>query len=243
MCTAVVVALAGVALDAPSQLLTNADLEPPFLTVNLPNVSGVIASNWTALAVEGAQLACAETTSNVYSGASCQQIVATGLTGTNVAMFYQPFIYQAGDVYNGTVWLRASADMAVQFELRGSNVTHRTFQAAASHIVTVGTNWTQVVVNGGWQNGSNGEFVINFLTNGTVWIDDAGLTNVTSNYLHAASMNPTVPVPATLFGMHINEFTAPDNWPPLQQGIVRFWDIGIHWNQMETVCKPDSEHQ
>ena len=34
--------------------------------------------------------------------------------------------------------------------------------------------------------------------------------------------------------MHINMFTAPNNWPPLQQAVVRFWDIGIHWNQMET---------
>jgi hypothetical protein len=75
---------------------------------------------------------------------------------------------------------------------------------------------------------------VNFLSNGTIWLDDAMLTDVTSNYLYAPPANTTSCVPATLFGMHINQLTAQNNWPPLQQGLVRFWDVGLNWASVET---------
>jgi hypothetical protein len=218
--------LAAAGDGARAQLLTNADFE--YFTP-----SG-IASNWIYQVVAGASIAFAQETNNPYSGTSCQRATVSGLNSSNLAMFYQPFTFQSGDVYTASVWLRAAVPSPAQFELRGSNVTHNSFQAAASHIVTVDTNWQQVLINGGWQNGDYAQFAVNFLTNGTFWIDDAYLADVTSNYLHAPLMNATSAVPATLFGMHINEFTATNNWPPLQQGLVRFWDIGIHWNQVET---------
>jgi hypothetical protein len=212
--------------SAWAQFLTNADFETF-------TPSG-IASNWTQLAVGGTSILFAPETNNPYSGASCQRATVSGLTASNTAMFYQPFTFQAGSVYAASVWLRAAGPSRVQFELRGSNVVHNGFQSAASHIVTVDTNWQPVLINGGWQNGSYAQFTVNFLTNGTFWIDDAALAEVTSNYLYAPLMNTTSAIPATLFGMHISAFTAPDNWPPLQQGLVRFWDVGIHWNQVET---------
>jgi hypothetical protein len=219
---------AGLAIASPArgQFLSNTNFET--------FAGNGIASNWTQQAVQGAAISFARETNNPHSGTSCQRAVVSGLETTNAAMFYQPFTYQAGGVYTGSVWLRAAATMPIQFELRGSNVTHGFLQAAASHVLTVGTNWQPVVINGGWQNGSNGEFTVNFLTNGTFWIDDAYLADVTSNYLYAPLLNTTSAVPSTLFGVHINMFTAPSNWPPLQQGVVRFWDIGIHWNQIET---------
>jgi hypothetical protein len=220
--------IAGLAFAGPArgQFLSNTNFEA--------FAGNGIASNWTQLAVQGAAISFARETNNPHSGASCQRAVVGGLDGTNAAFFYQPFTYQAGSVYTASIWLRASATMPIQFELRGSNITHGFLQAAASQVLTVGTNWQPVVINGGWQNGSNGEFTVNFLTSGTFWIDDAYLADVTSNYLYAPLLNTTSAVPSTLFGMHINMFTAPSNWPPLQQGVVRFWDIGIHWNQLET---------
>jgi hypothetical protein len=221
-------------LRAQTNMLSNPGLDAPYSNVVSGPVTGAIATNWTGMAVQGASLSCARDTVIFHGAPSSQKIVVSGLNATNEAMFYQPFTYQAGNVYNGSVWLRAAVGSPMQFELRGSNDVHNTFQAGASHIVTVDTNWQQVVINGGWQNGSNGQFAVNFLTNGTFWIDDAFMGDVTSNYLHAPLTNPGATVPATLFGMHINMFTAPSNWPPLQQGVVRFWDIGIHWNQVET---------
>lgn len=216
-------------LRAQSNFLLNPLVAAPFLT----NALGAIATNWTGF-VSSANLACSENTQNVYSGANCQQVSVANFKSNSMAMFYDVFTYQPGSVYQASIWLRASSNVPVQFELRGSNTVQRGFQAAASHILTLGTNWTQVTINGGWQNGSFAEFAINFMTNGTYWINDGSLIDVTSNYLYAPFMNTTSAIPQTLFGMHINEFTAPDNWPPLQQGIVRFWDIGIHWNQVET---------
>jgi hypothetical protein len=223
-----------VPLRAQTNMLLNPGLDTPYLTVGSGNVTGSIATNWTGLAVQGAALSCARDTVIYHGPPSSQQITVSGLNATNSAMFYEPFTFQPGSVYNASIWLRAAVSSPVQFELRGSNDVHHGFQSAASHIVTVDTNWQQVVINGGWQNGSYAQFTVNFLTNGTYWIDDGFLGDVTSNYLYAPLANSGSNVPPTLFGMHINMFTAPSNWPPLQQGIVRFWDIGIHWNQVET---------
>jgi len=153
--------------SAWAQFLTNADFETF-------SPSG-IASNWTQLAVGGASILFAPETNNPYSGARCQRATVSGLTASNTAMFYQPFTFQAGSVYAASVWLRAASPSLVQFELRGSNVVHNGFQSAASHIVTVDTNWQQVFINGGWQNGNYAQFTVNFMTNGTFWIDDAAL--------------------------------------------------------------------
>jgi hypothetical protein len=43
---------------AQTNLLLNPGLEAPFTNSTLPNVKGVLASNWTAFAVKGSKLAC-----------------------------------------------------------------------------------------------------------------------------------------------------------------------------------------
>jgi hypothetical protein len=49
-------------------------------------------------------------------------------------------------------------------------------------------------------------------------------------YLYAPPLNPTSSVPATFSGMHINMLTAKNNWPPVQQGLVPLWDVGLKWS-------------
>jgi len=223
-------------LRAQTNLLLNPGLEAPFTSSTIPNVTGMLASNWTASAVQGARLACSQATTNVYDGASCQEVVVTGQHATNAttsAMFYQTFSHQAGSVYTASVWLRAATNSQVLFQLLGFNTAVNSWEPTACHIVTVGTNWQQVTINGGWQNGSNGEISVSFLTNGTFWIDDGFLADVTSNYLQAPLMNTTSTVPPTYFGMQITGLTAPDNWPPLQQGLIRLWSDQVDWLDIE----------
>jgi hypothetical protein len=212
-------------------MLLNPGLETPFVAVS----SGRIATGWTNKTYFGASLLGAQETNNVHGGASCQEMIASGLVGTNNVLFYQPFTFLPGHVYNARVWLRAASSSLVQFYLRNSD---NYYQAGASAIVTVGTNWQQVVINGGFQNGANAQFAVSFLSNGTNWMDDASLTDVTANYLNAPLANTTSVVPATLFGMHINMLTAKNNWPPLQQGLIRFWDVGLNWNNIQTNAGP-----
>jgi len=190
------------------------------------------ASNWTQQAFGGASISCAPETNNPHSGVSCQRVTVSGLNDTNSTQFYQLFQFQDGQVYHAGVWLRAASNSLVQFELQNAD-NH--FQAAASHIVTLGTNWQQVVINGGWQSGANARFTINFLSNGTNWIDDASLADVTSNYLTAPPADAAATIPATLFGMHIIKLAlTPNDWSPLPQGVIRFWDTNVRWNQIET---------
>ncbi len=212
---------------AEAQLLLNAGFET-FST----NAGQVVASNWTQQAAGGASMSGAQETTNPHSGTACQRVVASGQNQTNVAVFYQPFQLQPGHVDSAGVWLRAATNSLLQFELQDAD-NH--FQAAASCVVTIGTNWQQVLITGGWQSGANARFTVNFLSNGTNWIDDASLADVTSNYLYAPLINPTSTIPTTLFGMHIIKLaSAPNDWSPLPQGVIRFWDTNVRWNQLQT---------
>lgn len=193
--------------------------------------SSQIATNWTDDAYFGVNLLCSEETVNVHSGSNCQKVIVNGLTATNSALFYQPFKFNAGDVYQANLWLRSAGNSLVQFALRDAD---NSFQAGASSVVSVSTNWQQVTISGGFQGGTNAQFAVVFLSNGTNWINEASLVDVTSNYLYALPANTTSSVPATFFGMHVNMLTAKTNWPPLQQGIVRFWDVGLKWSEIET---------
>ena len=214
-------------LRSQTNLLVNPGLETNYYSLS----TNQIAFGWTNSAHLGASLWLARETNNPHSGTNCQRVVITGLVATNSALFYQPFTFLPGLVYHGSVWLRDAANLPVQFDLRNAD---NNYQAAASAVVTVGTNWQQFLITGGWQNGTNAQFAVNFLGNGTNWIDDASLTDVTSNYLYAPPQNTTSAVPATFFGLHINKLTAVNNWPPLQQGLVRFWDVSLKWSQVET---------
>ena len=222
----------GFASCGQTNLLVNSGFETNYYSIS----SNHIAFGWTDNAYLGASLWLTQETNNFHSGSNCQRVVVSGLNATNNALFYQPFTYQAGHVYNATLWLRAASNSTVQFELRDEvpNMTSTNYEAGASAIVTLGTNWQQVVMTGGVQAGSNGEFAVNFLSNGTNWIDDASLVDVTSNYLYQPPLNRTSAVPATFFGMHVNMLTHSTNWPPLQEGLIRFWDVGLKWSQVET---------
>ncbi len=150
------------------------------------------------------------------------------MTTTNSALFYQPFIFNAGDVYQASIWLRSASNSLLpagcQQQLPGRGQqrgNHRDELAAVDD-------------HRGFQNGTNAQFALVFLSDGTNWIDDASLVDATSNFLYAPPANTVSSVPATLFGMHINKFTARTNWPPLQQGLVRIWDVGLKWSEIET---------
>jgi Glycosyl hydrolases family 39 len=211
-------------LAANAQTLTNAGFET--------FAPSGIASNWTQQAASGASVVFAQETNNPYSGASCQRAVVSGLNEYNLALLYQPFPIQTGCVYSAGIWLRAAGNSVVQFELRASN--GRGFQAAASQVASVGASWQQFVITGGWQFAGTAQFAVNFLSNGTNWIDDATLADVTSNYLYAPLVNTTSSIPQSLFGLHIIKLaSAPDDWSPLPQGIIRFWDTNVRWNQLQ----------
>jgi hypothetical protein len=224
---AILVALAcmtATSIEAQTQILLNPGLEAPY--------KNGVATNWTPNPYDGASMSYSSQTTNVHGGADCQKIVVSGLNSTNGALFLQPFQLLVGHVYNASVWLRAAtSNSLVDFELRNLDDNYR---LGASRILTLGTNWQQVVINGGWSTGTNAQFLVSFLTNGTFWMDDASLTDVTSNYLHAPLVNTTGAVPAILFGMHVNKLTTANNWPPLQQGLIRLWDAGVRWNEVET---------
>jgi len=73
---------------------------------------------------------------------------------------------------------------------------------------------------------------INFLYSGTVWLDDASLTEVDEV---TGIREPVVRgvVPDTLFGIHINKLGTHNVWPAMGQKTMRLWDTGTRWGDME----------
>jgi hypothetical protein len=207
------------------QLLSNPTFEGSF--------NSGLAANWTKAPDSGVTMTCAPETNIVHGGSYSQNITVSGLSGTKQALFQQGFNSKDGRVYNGSVWLRAATPCQVTFLLRLG-----TQRAVGIHTITVDTNWQQVVSNGGWKSGGSCSFIISFLNNGTYWVDDASLTDVTSTYLNAPLANTNVTVPATFFGMTINHNNTAANWPPLQQGVIRLWDTGTRWSQIQISNSP-----
>jgi hypothetical protein len=206
-----------------AEMLLNPGFEGPYLANGL-------ATNWSRTWSSGT-LTCSQETANVHGGQSCQKIVISNLSSTSSLLVFQAVAVQPGHVYQGSVWLRAAARLPVQFELERTDVPPN--YAGATRRVTVDTNWQQVVIRGGFNQGAAAEVALSFLDNGVLWVDDASLTDVTSNCLSAPLSN-TNPVPASLFGVHVNKLGSHTNWPPLKQGLVRLWSTKTRWVDLQS---------
>jgi len=92
----------GFASCGQTNLLVNSGFETNYYSIS----TNQIAFGWTNNAYLGASLWLTRETNNPHSPANCQRVVVSGLNATNNALFFQPFTYQAGHVYNATLWQR-----------------------------------------------------------------------------------------------------------------------------------------
>lgn len=169
--------------------------------------------------------------SGVHGGSSAQKMVVNSIPSGGGAMLYQEFSSAAGRTYEASVWLRSPNNISVQILLRCDDYHYLT---GATRTITVGQTWQKVTIRGGFARPecttATTRFAIQPRSKGTLVVDDASLANVTSSA--NSSPTPTDTIPASFFGTHINKGHN-QYWPSMDQGMIRLWDTGTNWKDVE----------
>jgi hypothetical protein len=213
--------VSGAAVQAQTELLNNPGMEGTY---------GGVAYNWgeNTWGNPYPSVSWSRETSNVNSGTSAQKVVINSLGGGGTILV-QDFSMAAGRTYEASVWLRSSNSVKVHFHLRRPD---NWYQAGASRTLRPGTSWQKVTIRGGFSGGTSAQFVLQFKSTGTVWIDDASLKDVTSSVSNAALAN-TGTIPNRYFGLHLNKLGEHNIWPGIGQGSIRLWDTATTWTNIE----------
>lgn len=169
-------------------------------------------------------------TSHIHGGASAQKVKVDRFVEGGGTLLYQGFSFPAGRIYEGRVWVRAESPMRVSMRFREAAANYTT---SAARIVTVGSQWQELVIRGGFSSDIAGQFVISPIEGGTLVIDDAVLTDITEDVLRRPVFSATDEIPSRYFGIHINKLGTHHLWPPLNVGLLRLWDTGTTWAHVE----------
>jgi hypothetical protein len=130
--------------------------------------------------------------------------------------------------YEASVWLRSPDGATVSFLLRRAGPN---YEAGATQQIKLTSAWTKYTIRGGWNTDVAGLFEINFNSGGTVNIDDASLHEISNETDCVATQNP---IPALLFGQHLNKWGTYQQWPSLLPfKLLRLWDTGTRWMDIE----------
>lgn len=160
-------------------------------------------------------------------GGSAQRLTVPQLPSDGGVIFAQRFLFQAGIAYEGRIWLRSDDAATVQFFYRRQGPF---YESMAVHRVTLTPTWQEFVIRGGWREDVPGYFGINFLTKGTVEVDDASLRQLTETDCVANGVR----LPSTFMGMTVNKWPSYNTWPSDQQfGLLRLWDTVTRWEDLE----------
>ena len=169
-----------------------------------------------------------ETRSGYVQAGSASQRFRTNTAATNEAHLIYPFAFVKGRTYRASVHLRS--DVAAKVEVMMRRDAHP-WDGFGRKTVSVGTSWQKVEVQGVYSGDVGGSLRIISKTPGAnIWIDSMTLSEVSYNDL--APVN-TGAIPSTMFGVHVNKLGTHFNWPTLGQGIVRLWNTGTTWRDLE----------
>ncbi|HYE39991.1 MAG TPA: glycosyl hydrolase [Ramlibacter sp.] len=164
----------------------------------------------------------------IYSGSASQRF-RTVTTAGNAAHFIYPFKFTKGRTYRTTIYLRADSSASVEVMMRRDA---HPWDGFGTRTVTVGTTWQKVEIQGVYLGDGAGSIRIISKTPGAnVYLDNMTLAEVSYNDLAPASTTATIP--NTMFGVHVKKLGTHFNWPTFGQGIVRLWNTGTNWRDLE----------
>jgi len=199
--------------------------------------------NHTANAVAGHAYVTSSADYRSAPGAQFYRVTSLGTTNP-FSMLVQDVMLQAGKTYKASVWLRSKstdspAGGKIRFHLRKKHAHFTPYATRTFDLIPDGV-WREYSIVGGSHNGDIAYFAIEFLTTGTVWIDDASLVEIDA----PTGVRETLsrgPVPGQFFGIHLNKLSgnsAPAEsyhpfWPSMGQKTLRLWDTGTRWGDIE----------
>ncbi|MCM5681334.1 hypothetical protein M8A51_17545 [Schlegelella sp. S2-27] len=164
---------------------------------------------------------------HVHSGSSSQLYRVNSIGNGDVHLTY-PFGFKKGKKYRATMWIKSSVNATVQVFMRRDIHPWDPF---ATKTVAVTPTWQKVEITGTYLADVGGTLRVSPKTMGaTVWIDDMTISEVVENSMAPAN---TDAIPSTLFGVHINKFGTHQQWPGLGHGVVRLWNTGTTWRELE----------
>ena len=215
----------GVVCAPPTPTPTELLLNPGFETMVFETMVGERATGWIDNAWNGATAGYASAPGR--AGGTAQKVTVGGIAAGAGVIVAQSFTFQPGITYEGRIWLRSDNSATVQFIFRRQGPY---YESMAVHRVTLTPVWQEFIIRGGWHDEVPGLFGINFVTSGTVEIDDASLRELTASdcVVNAAPLTPT------FMGMTVNQWGTYHTWPSAQGfGLLRLWDTGTQWKDLE----------
>ncbi|MCW7540167.1 hypothetical protein OOT46_20240 [Aquabacterium sp. A7-Y] len=164
----------------------------------------------------------------VYAGASSQRFRMLTKGGGDAHLVY-PYAFKKGRTYRTSLYVRS--DQAASVELMIRRDAHP-WDAAGSKTVSVDTTWQKIEIQGTYLGDVLGSVrVISKTPGANFWVDNMTISEV--DYNEMAPYSTTTTAPDTLFGVHVNKLGVHHNWPMLGQGIVRMWNTGTNWRDLE----------
>jgi hypothetical protein len=213
-----------------AQALNNLGFEGTYTAV----ATGWYQNTWGSPVVPDLQYS--RETSITHSGSSSQKIQINDL-GDGATILAQDYDFTAGHVYYGEIWLRSDSAVTVAFMYQ-ERVPY--YFVPAVVVKQVGTAWTLFQIRGGYdrniftdQTNIQGRFVIQPLTKGTLYVDDAAFADGTASVISGPVADTGI-IPASYFGMHLNKLGVHQTYPPVGQGMMRLWNTGTEWADIES---------
>ena len=209
--------------------------------LNNPGFEGTYtsrAANWGNISWgTGTSVSYEPNATNVHTGDTCQKMTINQLGSGGGVLLYQNAAVDSGNVFEASIWLRADSETDVEVSLRTSSSSHH-YRTCGIHRVTLDTNWQEIRFQAvpAYDNAqANHQFTIAPKDIGvSIYIDDASLTNITDTKLAdiQGKLNQQLPVPDSYFGLHINKGHE-GVWPSIGQKLIRLWDTGTRWSDIE----------
>nr|WP_297352997.1 glycosyl hydrolase [uncultured Caldimonas sp.] len=163
----------------------------------------------------------------VHTGAASQRFQLISKGGGDAHLIY-PYAFAKGKKYRAVLYLRSDVEATVEVLLRRDAAPWDPF---ATKTVVLTPQWQKVELTGSYIGDVSGSLRIAQKTLGaTLWVDTMSIDEVAHNAM--APVN-TSPIPAQLFGMHFVRFGVHQNWPSLGHGMVRLWNSGTTWRDLE----------
>lgn len=217
--------------EPPANSVEEIDENELLKNSNFEQFTGNVAAFWVDNSLAPASVAYAKDESVFKNGKSAQRIEIKSI-GSGAVQFYQAYQFKKGVTYRARVYLKASSPMSVKVSFRRNPYPYEDIMLKIVELD--GSNkWEECEFIGYMPEPIHGRLQISPLGTGILWVDQASMVEV----VEIPDIFPDVsgiPVPEHYFGMHVNKLGSHNEWPTDYAGLIRLWDTGTKWTELET---------
>ena len=163
---------------------------------------------------------------------SAQAITVRYFEENGGVIFAQSVNFDAGKVYEASISVYSSKGGYVQFVLREKKPPYR--EGAVDYKQLRG-GWEDIRIRGGFDEDIAGVVGLRVLSESSIIIDDVRLKDITRDIVTSGldAFGRKGNLSRRFFGMHINKLGTHLSWPATGFGVLRLWDTGTNWADLE----------